>query len=298
MSRGLADAPLRRARRTVRAVPTAIGHWLVSVLFLAGLPGCAFLCQQMTFWPLCPPPCTLPARMPLEQLVEHLNGHVVSSWRSNDVTIRAHGPGGLPVSLSAFLAVEQPRNVRLVANNSFGGREVDLGSNRDRFWFWLQRAQPRRVVTAAHDDAGRVRIPFEPDWLMEALGVRPLRAEELTVQHDQPAPHRATLLAERLSPGGQRMRHAIVVDTCYGLILQHALFDASGRHVARAVFSDHRPLAGSGVTLPHRIELHWPEAELALTMYLGHVEIKPPATSDDLWTLPSYPDSPIEDLSR
>ena len=50
--------------------------------------------------------------------------------------------------------------------------------------------------------------------------------------------------------------------------------------------------------LPHRIDLHWPDLGVELTMRIGHIEVNPPMISEQTWTMPSPPDSPVIDLTR
>lgn len=270
----------------------------LALLAITVLPGCAML--RGCFGP---PPCPLPADLPLQDLVRHLNGNSVSltSWRATNVEISSRGPIGLPVSLSAMLAVEAPRNFRLVANSPYGGNEVDLGSNAEQFWFWSKRSEEKYVFTARHDQMARALqrfpIPFEPDWVIEALGVIPIDEREVALEPGPAGSHRANLVSQRVSPQGEPVRKVTVVDTCHGLILEHGLFDASGRMIARAVLSGHYRHPTSAVVLPSRVDLEWPPAKLALTLKLGKIDVNPPLGAPH-WTLPVIPNTPVMDLGR
>ncbi len=91
----------------------------------------------------------------------------------------------------------------------------------------------------------------------------------------------------------------MLVDTCYGHMLEQSLYDeTSGNLIARAIFRDHRADPATGVVLPHRIELQWPQAKMALTMQVGQIEVNPANLSAQTWQLPSIPDYPIRDLGR
>jgi hypothetical protein len=206
------------------------------------------------------------------------------------------------MSVSALLAVEAPRNFRLMAS-SVAGPEVDLGSNADQFWFWAKRVEKSQqyVFTARHDRLvqaqQRFRIPFQPDWLIEVLGVIPLDESELVYEPGPPGSHRANLISQRVSPQGEPVKKVTVVDTCHGLILEHALYNAQGNLIARACLLGHYNDPVSRAVLPSVIDLEWPPAQLGLTLSLGPMEVNP-SLPPQTWALPSIPDYPVVDLGR
>jgi hypothetical protein len=245
--------------------------------------------------------CRLTPDASLAQFVAHLNQNIaqLQAWRSTDVVITARGQLGVPVvRMSAVIAVQSPRNFRLRVS-SVGGDEADLGSNEERFWFWIRRNDPPFVFTSRHDQMQvaqqRMPIPFQPDWLMEALGVIPLDETQWTMHRDSPQSRTVWLASERKSPDGRPVRQMILIDTCHGVVLQHSLYDLGGQLIAKATLGNHR-YVGNGVVVPHRIDLDWPQAGLALSMHLGTVEVNPVGLPEQMWQLPSIPGAPRYDL--
>ena len=274
---------------------------LLCVATVLAFAGCASP-RYLSWMPQRTAPCVLAPDAPLEEIVDALNRNVVPAWRSTDTRISARQAGMIPVSLSAVIAVEQPRNLRLIATNSFGSNEVDIGSNNERFWFWLRRAEPKCVLTASHEQLPRaqqrLQIPFQPDWLMETFGVFRLDASKWTLQRRSPNDPVVNLVSERTTPHGQAVRRVIAVDTCRAFVTQQALYDPSGKLIAQADFSDHRRDALTGAALPHRVSLDWPETGLHLNMQMGQIEINPMAVPNQTWQLPEYPDYPPFDLAQ
>lgn len=237
-----------------------------------------------------PPPCVLPPNASLSEVVEHLNNNIAKlhAWGSTRVEIKTRGPAGLPVTLKAQIAVEAPHNFRLRAR-SIMGDEADFGSNSERFWFWLHRGHPY-VFFARHDELQliqqRMPVPLHPDWLMEALGVIPLDEQRMSLHRQGTKAGTAELISDRPSPDGRLVRHIMLVDTCRGVVLEHSLTDSDGRLIARATLKNYKTDPASGVTLPRRIDLHWPQSDLALTIDLGTVDINPDGVSVATWQLP------------
>ena len=274
---------------------------LITVLGVI-LPGCRWNLNFPGNPFVSTPPCTLPPNLTKPQLVSYLNRNILAlhSWRSTDVRITTSGPGGIPINLHAEVAVQSPRNFRLIAS-SIGGNEADLGSNSERFWFWMRRNKARHVFTASHTQIEqtqqRLMIPFRPDWLMEVLGVVPLDDQQFEMQQTTD-PNRVKLISERLSPSGRLVRRVIVVDICYGHILSHNLQNENGTILARAGLDDYRIDPVTGLSVPYRINLRWPRAGLKLTMRLGTVALNPGTMPEQTWQLPTIPGYSLFDLGR
>lgn len=274
--------------------------WLAAATWWLTLPGCSSMRHWMAYSRrAAPEPCVLAPEATSEEIVNVLNDNVTKlyAWRSTDVKITTRN---MP-PLSAVMAVESPRKLRLIVR-SLVADEVDLGSNPERFWFWMKRGEPHGILTASYDDVADGRpmgpVPFQPDWLIETLGVVPFAAADFQMQ-EQPGsqPRRVLFVADQVTPQGQRVQRTMLVDACHGVILEHSLREPSGRLIARATLGNYQ-LEPSGVRMPHRVDLHWPASGVDLTLRIGNIEVNPGSISEQMWSMPSYPDTPVIDLTR
>jgi hypothetical protein len=246
--------------------------------------------------------CVLSPDPSLPEVVAHLNNNIsrVQAWRSTDVSIRTLA-NGMPVTLSASIAVQQTRNFRLLARSPFG-EEAVLGSNDERFWFWMNRNDPHALFTVRHDEISlaqqRVNIPFQPDWLLEVLGVIPIIPTEIELQPDLTDSGVLSLVSERTSPSGQPVRRVILVDKCHGHTVAHSLYDASNQLIAKAELGNYQLDPATGAMLPHRISLEWPQAGLGMTMSVGSLEVNPLVMPAQFWEVPRTPNIQPVDLAR
>jgi hypothetical protein len=274
---------------------------MILLVIVASLPGCAWTRWNqrgdLAFGPKVP--CRVPPHATAEELVEYLNQNAakLQAWRASRVRLRANN-----MPLMADIAVERDRHLRIVVT-SVAGNELDLGSNDDVFWFWAKRNPEPAVMYAGHEQLELVRdtlqIPFEPDWLMEALGVATIPPEGTTLE---PADNRTSrLVSHHTLPNGRTIRKTITVETCHGRVLEHSVWDEAGRRIAHATFSNHRLHAEAGVILAHHIQLEWPQADVSLAMDLGQVEINPTGLPERIWEMPRMPGYPLvnlEDMAR
>ena len=277
----------------------------IRLAILAGLMLPLSGCAAMSRFGLCGPRDHL-ASVPrprfsddpqLEEVVDHLNRNIqkLHAWKAHSVRIRANNMPGL----SGSLAVEEGQHLRMVVN-SIAGHEVDMGSNNEGFWIWAKRMDPSYVFCRHEQiDAARqtLGVPFEPHWLMQALGVESLDKNNLKMLID-PSGQRARLVQSVVTAHGNPMEKVMQVDLVHGIITEHSIYDSRGVKIAQARLDDFRVDKASGVVLPHKVILDWPQNQMSLVMNFGHVEINP-TISSQIWEMPpAMPGVPIVDLGK
>lgn len=233
----------------------------------------------------------------LEEVVDHLNRNVnkLHGWRASSIKIRANNLPGL----SGSLVVEENQHLRMFVNSPMG-HEVDMGSNDDVFWVWAKRMEPQYVF-CRHEQIDVARqslgVPFEPQWLMQALGVAPLETQGLEMQVD-PVSRQARLIQPMVSAHGQTLQKVMMVDLANGVITEHSIFDARGQKMAQALMSDFRVDKQSGAVLPHRVRLEWPQSQMILVMNLGQIDVNPKGIPSQTWDMPSMRGVQVVDLGK
>jgi hypothetical protein len=215
----------------------------------------------------------------VEQLVTYLNENSkrLQCVKVEDLEVTpSHGGPGL-IALHGKMVCQQPRNFRMTADLT--GREVDVGSNQDEFWYWVKRADNVLVHCGYKElQEGKVRkmpFPFQPDWLMEALGMSSFGPPE---RYQLVEEGQVLKLVERTrSPQGQLVRKVLVLRR--RPVLPPApqvtdfllLDDQTGKEICSAHVLESQMDRTTGGLLPKRLVLSWPENKLKLTMRLDTV---------------------------
>ncbi len=246
-----------------------------------------------------PLPRVLPPSPTLEQVIEVVNRNSlqIQSFSTNHAAISGTG---FP-SLAASVAFERPRRFRMQAGTGVTGTELDLGSNDELFWFWLRRSQPPALYYCRHDQfassGASQAAPFDPDWLVEALGVVELNP---ALPHQGPTPmpnDRLRIDTISNTPEGP-VTTITIIDGSQGWVLEQHRFDAQRRLLARSVASDHRRDPLTGLVMPKVVNITCPSARLAMRIELGNIEINQlRGDSTALWSMPNYPDAPLVNLA-
>lgn len=245
--------------------------------------------------------CEIAKDMPFPDLVAYLNRNTdqITSWRCDKATLKARGGPLLVPSLNAMIAIERPRKFRL-QGTVLNSNVVDLGSNQERFWVWVKNDEDPGILTSRHDclraAQQQLPLPFEPDWLIEALGVIPLDPDEIEFEKHETDPKKCFFRRKRTAPDGSPVELVSMIDTCKGVIVSHTLSDRAGNLVAMARMSEHEHDGKTGPQLPHTVELSWPQAKLGLVLRMGAIEVNPESLSETQFEMPRMAGCPVYDI--
>lgn len=264
-------------------------------------------CQHGRFWlsrhQQDLPPEAFTGRPELQDVVYVVNANTdrVQQLQTTGASLRVDG---VP-PLRANLAFERPRNFRLRAELfQFTGRELDVGSNEDVFWFWVRRDERPAVYYARHDQfhhsPARDLIPIEPEQLIESMGLVHLdpqgRHEGPIVRDDNQLEIRSLIPSER----GDLTR-VLIIDANYGWVLEQQLFDHDGQLLVWAKADGYRFYSTDGVSLPHHIEVQvvpGQPSQLAFALDVSSYLInRLYGESAHLWTIPQIEGAPSVDIA-
>jgi hypothetical protein len=260
------------------------------------LTGCSLLRPQdrQTF------PVAFSTPPSLEQVIQVVNANSapVRQLQADGASLSVQG---LP-TLRANLVMERPRRFRLTGSVlGLTGTEIDLGSNDEVLWMWVKRSMPPAIYYARHDQfhlsPAKQILPIEPHWLIEALGAAYL---DPVAHHEGPFQTEDGGLEIRsrvFSPEGE-INRLMIVDNRYGHVREQRLHDAAGRLVAVARASQHRHYPQFRVTLPHRVEVELPPAQMAFTFdvpryTINQINVDPAG----IFAMPQIDGYPLIDLA-
>jgi len=230
------------------------------------------------------------------------NSSRIQSLTVTGATITIPDMLGLPL-LNGNLAAERPGRFRLTAGTAVTGQEIDLGSNDELFWMWVRRNQPPAVYFCRHAQFAssniRQMMPVEPSWLLSAMGIVDLDPASV---FDGPVPSARGAgtceLRAWLPSASGTLQRIIVIDARRAWVLEQHIYDQAGTTLlASAVAATHRYYPAEQVSLPERIAIHLPAANLRMTINLGNVQINQlSADRQQLWALPTFDGYPQYDL--
>jgi hypothetical protein len=172
--------------------------------------------------------------------------------------------------ISGKLACQKPRNFRMRAD-VLGHTEADIGSNDQEFWYWVKRGDPYLVHCSYQDlERGGVRIPFpfQPDWVMEALGMSEYDLNPTPPYVVQASGRTIQLVQSTRNLQGQSVRKLTEFDPSTFKVTAHILQSEAGKEICRAQVTAFQDSAG--VVIPRKISFSYPAERFEMKMTLGN----------------------------
>lgn len=272
------------------AINSTIIVLLIPVLFLGSIG-----CKSTEGWKLGtlaePLPVVFKTSPTLEEIKTELNNRTekIETLSSDNATLTA---GNVAVPLrSCSVAVQRPRNIRVRGGTGLG-TEVDFGSNNELFWFWAKRMPEKEIYYADHQQfsASPVRsaIPFDPDWLMESLGLITLKDTDRHEGPNRTADGQIQITSYLQTPSGMYTR-IVTMNPQTAAINKHEIYDPTGRPLVATTLSKHAVDPSSGILLARKVEMYSTSSQEKLVLNLGDPKFNTPGGFSTLaFTMPSY----------
>lgn len=198
------------------------------------------------------------------------------------------------------LSVVQPRNFKLELA-TMTSNLADIGSNDEQFWFWVQSKIDKHVYYCNYDDlpTSELAPTYQPDWIVRALGLKPITPDEAVAARVSPGPEPGTTAirfpASRV--GGATYSREIVVADISNRVTEFRVFDRDGETVLGDAKIDSyldipipdddkteadRPAAAKPKThhIPDRVVLDWKREGLKLDIALKSVKLNQPISEE------------------
>ena len=226
------------------------------------------------------------------------------------------------------IAMERGKNFRLeISAGAFNHELADIGSNDQEFWFWVADDKDNSLYFCDHKDINscQLGVTLQPDWIMEAMGLRGFTEEEARKINAKPgAPGTIVLTLLRRDDKGQTYTKETIVREQTNQILEHRLWAGAKQELlASATIENYKQLplvdvsaapdldagevaetaaTASVVQLPEKFRLNWVREKLVLDISLtSDLKINPTFSAKrrvDLFTEPPKPGSTRRDLAQ
>lgn len=185
------------------------------------------------------------------------------------------------IKLNSMIVYEKPSNFRMISN-SFAGKELDVGSNFDFFWFWSKRMKPQALFYAKHQDFNRTRLrtPFNPAWIIQILGTGDIPECETYLYKGK------LVFVEKMINNSQKIIFRMrMIDLDKMVCVGHFIFDEKMNPIISAEIQSFYLV--DDVYLPKKINIFWYE-ENVRSVWTFEQPVINTAISTSMWQMPNY----------
>ena len=264
-----------------------------------------------------PAPVPMPTREAIDKdrfiSLHNTNARAIRSLRALPGIELTEG-NGKKHSLRGRMALERPNNFDLEILGPVKSEVAKIGSNDQGFWFWVRDNEDREIYTCAYEniDASPLAATFQPDWIIEAMGLRVIEPTEAKVISARPGDKKDSLILTQLRKDarGEMLTKETVVDVRDGKILEHRLYSgAKTQLLARATIFAHgekemlatanAPTA-TRIHYPSKFRLEWVAEKFSLDIEMTNPTLNPrfeETVRRDLFTEPKVPGYTRVDLA-
>ncbi len=228
-----------------------------------------------------------------EFVAEHNeNAERIQSLEAKPAITATMGPKGDDTSGGAngLLAIERPRNFKLELAHSMS-TIADIGSNDERFWFWLKNPKDRSVYYCDYSELSStsLAVTYQPDWIVESMGLKEITPDEAAQIKTRPGtqPGTTILTFAPVKVGGSTYTRELVVSDRSRKVTEFRVIASDGKTpIAQATIETYRrfplgaatPSEGTAsppetCTIPETFVLEWKRELLVLKVALKSVKV-------------------------
>jgi hypothetical protein len=208
--------------------------------------------------------------------------------------------------INGRMRMEREKDFRLLLT-ALNRNVADIGSNDNGFWFWVKDQDKKEnnlyVCDYEHVGNSRLSVAMQPDWIMEAMGLREISTREAATIDARPGDVKGQLLLTQLRKGsnGATYTKETLVNENTGEIIEHRLYSGAKKELlARATIKGYNQVAiKSGedgeevkVTLPSRFVLDFVTENFKLDITMSRTKVNPRFSKEDVAFLFSEPPIP------
>lgn len=184
----------------------------------------------------------------------------------------------LPIRLTGNLIYEKPKKLSFQVFHRITGKEIDIGSNEEYFWFYCKRMKPENFYYGKHSDDIYLRSALHPDWIIESLDLKPWNIDAIKICSIN---NYFALKEKRTISNGCQIEIVSLLDKDKKRMLGKYLYDEAQNLLISTEYTDFNQ-----EEYPTKIHIHWHEENIQMTWILTKITKNLQLDSQN-WKLPS-----------
>lgn len=227
----------------------------------------------------------------------------INTVRYDSVSMNATMPGQfIPRLNSGIIVASKPNSFRMQAGLPIGGDQLDVGANSQEFWMFVKQSEPKYLYCSLTDFPKvqeKLPVPFEPEWVMQALGMTTYPENKSYRIENSDRDHAYYLSWEDTTASGQKVLKVVEfagerADSRSPQVRRHLILspkkDGGWETVAIAEIKqvetkelgfDRESGQANYVQIPTQVILEWPTQKMKMELNLGRIKLNEKLTPQE-----------------
>lgn len=186
------------------------------------------------------------------------------------------------IGLKSSIFYEKDLNFRMIST-SFLGKETDVGSNKNQFWFWSKRMKPPVLFYSDHENLHKTRLktPFNPNWMIQILGISKIDDFDNCFYYK----NYLAVTVEDKNNYNEKITKLQLIDINKNCFFGHYIYNSKDELVISAEVESYYCV--NGIYLPKKIQINWQEENVKIRWDLSSPIINEKIKAE-LWKMPNY----------
>lgn len=216
---------------------------------------------------------TFPKNIPLIQKINKSNS-LINSVLIKSMPIKLKN-GSMTFNLVGDLAHEKEKKFRFIVTSKITGREMDLGSNNDVFWFWSKRISPPALYFAKHEDLYKTNLktPLNPSWMIESLNVEVI--DQSKIKGFSENDEYISIFEKRISATGEECTLVTTIDKKTEEFLSRKLIDNNNKIIINTTYKE------------NIIKIEWKDENVMMEWNVKGRQLNV-SLPESMWIIPDY----------
>ncbi|MHA1950108.1 MAG: hypothetical protein ACW99G_01200 [Candidatus Thorarchaeota archaeon] len=211
------------------------------------------------------------------QSINAANSKIVDIYAEVDLTIEKQ----IAYRIQCELNYEKDLNFRIIGWSKIR-KEIDIGSNDQKFWFWSARMKPSALYYCPQSNISRnrLRTVFHPLWIMETLSIGKidLANSKILEQGDNWA-----VIQYRTGTSGNPVIKVTLISK-RSTIIGHYIFNSKGKMIISTEIEEYQNVDGH--LIPLKMKTIWYEENVTLFWSFRNIKVNL-GINQEKWKMPN-----------
>lgn len=191
----------------------------------------------------------------INQLKQNIESVYISDLKVNFKQTR------IPINLYGYMAYEKDKKFRFQLYHRLTGKEIDVGSNQNEFWFYSKRSDPVNTYVGKYEFSRlNLKSALHPDWILESTNLfnLPQNYNKIYKSGDN-----LLLCYDKILSNGEEVKISILINPIKNMILGKYLYDINNKLISSIEYLEYQK------GLPSQVKINWYEENVTMLWELN-----------------------------